>query len=258
MIEIKIKNEKCVICNKKLMGRPKKFCSKDCMRKSWLQKHPKIINNRNCVFCGKKLIELQRKFCCIECRDEKWRQENKEYGKKRRQENKEYGKKWRQENKEYQRKYRKNKKKIKEYYQKNKEKVKKYRQKYRQENPEYGKKRRQENKKYYSKMAKRFHDWKLSLGCRLCPVREDFGLEQYNWVFSSGIHIELHHVGHKKFTISTTKYHSAVRKNKKSIEEIIKTIPICVFCHRDVTSWGKNDERHERLKQFLIKREEIK
>ncbi len=170
--------------------------------------------------CNKELTGKQKKYCSQECELEYNKEKMKKYQKKYQKENKE-------KLKEYQKKYQKeNKEKLKEY---DKEKI------------------------------KIFQNWKLSLSCKLCPERESFGLKQYNWIIEEGKYIDLHHQDPKKkeFTIHPHKYILTFKKNKESIKEILKTIPLCAFCHMDVTSWEKDDKRHERLKEFTIKRDEI-
>ena len=164
--------------------------------------------------------------------------------------------------------YRKNnKEKIKEYQENNKERKKKYMKKYQEKNKkklkeyqeEYQEEYYQKNKEKIKLKSKIFQNWKLSLGCKLCPERENFELQQYNWIIEDGKYIDLHHQDPKerKFRIRSNTYTHALQKNKESIKEILKTIPLCRFCHRDVSSWSKDDERHKKLKKFRIKPEEM-
>ncbi len=177
-------------------------------------------------------VKNKETFYCLNCN-------KKLTGKQRKYCSQKCNKKY---NKEKIKKYRKyNKEKRKEHYQNNKEKSKKYYE----DNKEYNKEKRKE---YYQNNKEKFQDWKLSLGCKLCHKK-----------IKKSYYIDLHHHDpkEKQFQINYGIYHSALKGNEKSIKEIIKTIPLCAFCHRDVTSWDKNDERHKKLKRFTIKREEI-
>lgn len=82
--------ERCLNCNKKLIGRQMKFCSNKCNYQYWNKiryGRAEIIDfsKRYCKYCGKEIDIFERnknKFCSNNCRQYQWNKDNPEKFKK--------------------------------------------------------------------------------------------------------------------------------------------------------------------------------